>query len=223
MINSVGTVKAAIFDLDGTLLDSSEMWNELPEKYLRSLNITPKPDLAERIANLTMRRAAEVVKKEYDIPFSADEIVRQVTHAAERFYADEVRMKDGVLKLLTALRRRCIKMCIATRNDITLTAKALSRLRIDDFFTDIFGCNDFGGKDSPEVYLAAAESMFAAPEETIVFEDSLFAVKTAKAAGFITAAVKDISEKNQQELKETADFYAENIGEYAEPESLRII
>ena len=209
-------IKAAVFDLDGTLLDSSEMWENLPEIYLRTLNITPKPDLSRKLSELSLRESAELVRREYDIPFSAEEMVRQVTHLAEDFYKNEVRLKDGVPRLLTHLQRHCIKMCIATGNDVSLTASALSRLHIEDFFTDIFGCDDYGGKNSPEVYLAAAESLFASPSETVVFEDSLFAVKTAKAAGFTTAAVRDISEKKQDELRQTADYYAENIGDFTD-------
>lgn len=209
-------IKAAIFDLDGTLLDSSDMWNNLADSYLATLGIQPRDDLSEKIGKLTVFEAAKIIRDDYNIPYSAEEITRQVNRLAENFYYEEARLKSGVVSLLSQLQRRCIKMCIATRNDYQLTSAAISRLGISDYFEEIFVCDDYGGKESPEVYLAAAESMFASPAETIVFEDSLFAVETAKNAGFVTAAVMDISEPNQQKLKETADYYAETMAEYAD-------
>ena len=132
----------------------------------------------------------------------------------EKYYTEEVRLKDGASKLLAALYSHCVHMSIATAGNERLGMNALMRLGVSDFFEGAVSCSDYGSKISPDVFLAAADLIYAIPEETIVFEDSLFAVRTAKKAGFATAAVKDISEKEQDELKKTADFYSENIGDF---------
>ncbi len=209
-------IKYAIFDLDGTLLDSSQMWRTLGARYLEFMKKTPREGLAEEMSEMTMLEGARYLRRNYDIPFSAEEIMRHITRMIERYYTDEVRLKDGVPKLLAALRSHCVHMCIATASDERLGMKALTRLGVGDFFAGAVSCSNYGAKTSPDVFLAAADLIYALPEETMVFEDSLHAVKTAKSAGFATAAVKDIAESDQEGLKNAADFYAENLGEFAD-------
>ena len=207
-------IKFAIFDLDGTLLDSSEMWRTLGERYLKYIGKTPEVGLSEKLNKMTMLESARYLHREYNIPYSSEEILRHITRMTEKYYTEEVRLKDGASKLLAALHSHCVHMSIATAGNERLGMNALMRLGVSDFFEGAVSCSDYGSKISPDVFLAAADLIYAIPEETIVFEDSLFAVRTAKKAGFATAAVKDISEKEQDELKKTADFYSENIGDF---------
>ena len=216
-------VKYAIFDLDGTIFDSSEMWRKLGAQYLTMLGKNPASDLADKLGALSVPEGAELLRREYDISYSPEEIARHITRMTEKFYLEQVSLKDGAPKLLAALRAHCVRMSIATAGDANLAVSALDRLGLAEFFGGAVSCTDYGAKTSPEVFFAAAELIYAVPEETIVFEDSLHAVRTAKKAGFATAAVYDVSEKNQEELKKTADFYALSLGEFADnlPELLK--
>lgn len=208
-------IKFAIFDLDGTLLDSSEMWQTLGTRYLTELGKTPEDGLADKINELSLPEGARYLHEHYVLSYSPEEIVRHLTRMIERFYTNEVRLKDGAAKLLAALRARCVHMSVATAGDERLGESALARLGIGDFFAGAVSCSNYGSKNSPDVFLAAADLIYALPEETIVFEDSLFAVRTAQKAGFATAAVKDISESDQEGLKRASDFYAESLEELA--------
>lgn len=209
-------IKFAIFDLDGTLLDSSKMWQTLGTSYLSFLGKTPEEGLTEKLSEMTLMTSAQYLRQQYEIPYSPEEIVRHFNRMTEKYYVEEVHLKDGVPKLLAALRAHCVRMSIATAGDERLGMKALMRLGVDDFFAGAVSCSNYGSKTSPDVFLAAADLIYALPEETIVFENSLFAVRTAQKAGFTTAAVADVSEKDQAGLKRTADFYAENIGDFAD-------
>lgn len=209
-------IKYAIFDLDGTILDSSEMWKTLGAQYLTLLGKTPAPDLADKLGKMTIPEGAAYVHDEYDITYSPEEIVRHITRMTEKYYLEQVSLKDGAPKLLAALRAHCVRMSIATAGDANLALSALTRLGIAEFFAGAVSCSNYGAKTSPEVFFAAADLIYAVPEETMVFEDSLHAVRTAKKAGFATAAVYDVSEKNQEELKKTADFYALSLTELAD-------
>lgn len=209
-------VKFAIFDLDGTLLDSSEMWRTLGARYLTALGKTPEDGLTEEMKELSLPEGARYLHERYGLSYSPEEIVRHLTRMIEQFYVSEVRLKDDAAKLLAALRAHCVHMSVATAGDERLGMGALARLGVGDFFAGSVSCSNYGSKTSPDVFLAAADLIHALPEETIVFEDSLFAVKTAKRAGFVTAAVKDISEHNQTELKRVSDFYAEQLGDFAD-------
>lgn len=209
-------IRYAIFDLDGTLLDSSEMWQNLGNRYLNILGIEPRENLAESLCAMTMPESANYLREKYAIPYSVEEILRQFARMTEEYYKGQVGFRSGAPRLLAQLRARCVKMSIATAGDVTLGMTALNRLGVGNFFVGAVSCTEYGAKTSSEVFYAAAELIYAVPEETIVFEDSLHAVRSAKSAGFRTAAVRDISERNQDELKQTADFYAEVPGDFVD-------
>ena len=209
-------IKCAIFDLDGTLLDSSEMWRTLGTRYLGLIGAVPEDGLSERLLELSLPESARYLRENYKLPYSAEEILRQLTRMTEQFYREQVRFKDGASRLLAQLRMRCIRMSIATAGDAALGMAALTRLGVADFFSGAVSCTEYGAKTSPEVFLAAAELMYAVPEETVVFEDALHAVRTAKKAGVRTAAVCDSGESNQKDLEKLADFYAESLNVYAD-------
>ena len=209
-------IRYAIFDVDGTLLDSSPMWKHLGSRYIDSIGMQPADGLDETLRTLSLEEAAAYLKREYDIPFSAEEIVRRIARLTENFYKSEELARDGAHELLSVLAARNIKMAVATAGDRQLACAALERLGLMEYFSAAVSCSEYGPKSSPEIYLAAAEMIFAAPEETLVFEDSLHALLTAKNAGFVTAAVRDISEPRQSALKSEADYYRNSLREYAE-------
>ena len=206
-------IKFAIFDLDGTLLDSSEMWQTLGIRYLELVGVKPEEGLAAKLFEMSLPESALYLRETYKLPYSAEEIVRHFTRMTERFYREQVALKDGAPRLLAQLRNRCVKMSIATAGDAALGMAALTRLGVAEFFSGAVSCTEYGAKTSPEVFLAAAELMYAVPEETVVFEDSLHAVRSAKKAGFRTAAVYDIGESCPGELEKTADHYAGTLDE----------
>lgn len=201
-------IKAAIFDLDGTLLDSNSIWDGLARRYLLSLGKTPADDLSERIWELSVKDAVSLIKNEYELSFSESEIKEQITRLSGDFYKNEVMPKKGARGLLEKLSERNIEMKVLTSSDAELARAALERLGLLKFFVDIFGGAD---KSAPSAYLGISER----PSETLVFEDALYAVKSAKAAGFTVCAVYDATEKNSRELRKTADYYERNPEDYA--------
>lgn len=209
-------IKYALFDVDGTLLDSSPMWENLGSRYIRSIGLVPSERLDESLRKFSLDEAAGFLKKEYSVPYSAEEIVRQISRLTESYYLCEVLPRDGARELLSALRAKNVHMAIATAGDKKLAAAALERLGLWEYFYAAVSCSEYGPKTSPEVYLAASEMIFAVPNKTIVFEDSLHAVRAAKSAGFVTAAVMDISEPEQQALKAAADFYEVSLRGYSQ-------
>lgn len=208
-------IKAAIFDIDGTLLDTSSMWAGLGERYLQRLGIAPLEGLSDKLYRMSFDEGVSFLRREYALPYSESEITRQIRQITESFYKNEVMPKAGARELLEELGKRGVRMSIATAGDMELSRAALERLGLMVFFEGMASCKEHGGKHSPEVYCAAAELVGSAPENIIVFEDSLHAVETAKRAGFITAAVRDSGENEQQALSEAADFYCNSLSEYA--------
>lgn len=209
-------MRCAIFDLDGTLLDSSDMWRTLGRRYLGMVGVSPAEGLTEALYEMSLSDSARYLRETYSLPYSSEEIVRQFSRMTEQFYKEQVTFKEGAPRLLAHLRARCVRMSIATAGDAALGMAALTRLGVADFFAGAVSCTEYGAKTSPEVYYAAADLMCAVPQETVVFEDSLYAVRSANKGGFRTAAVFDIGEASQKELEKSADFYAETLDIFAD-------
>ena len=208
-------IKGAIFDLDGTILDSMFIWYTIGEDYLRSLGKEPKENLKETFKTFTLEQAAEYYRENYGVTLSVNEIVDGVNKMVERYYAETVKLKPGVEVFLEKLKAKGVKMCIATVTDKHLVEVALSRLCVRDCFSEIFTCASVGhSKEEPHIYREAQKHLGTSKKETVVFEDALYALKTAKLDGFITVGVYDIHEENQAELKTTADYYIEDYSKF---------
>ena len=202
-------IKFAIFDLDGTLLDSNGMWKTLGEKFLRSIGKIPAPDLSERLWDMSLKDAAKLLKAEYSLSFSEDEIIEKAVKMSEYFYLNEAKPKNGAREILERLKMLNVQIKLVTSSDENLAEKSLERLDLLKYFSGIYGKAD---KSKQSAYLNACNK----PYETVVFEDALYAVRTAKAAGFTVCAVYDFSERDQETLKQTADFYENELADYTE-------
>ena len=207
-------IRGAIFDVDGTLLDSMFIWDTIGETYLRSIGYQPKENLNETFKNMSLRQAARYYQTEYGVTQSIDEIMDGVNAMLERYYRFEVPLKPGAAELLERLRQSGVRLCIATATDRHLVEAALDRCGVLSCFGEIFTCNEVGhGKDEPDIFEAALRFLGTRREETLVFDDALYAVRTAKEAGFPVAAVYDSHEKNQEGLRALADFYIEDFSQ----------
>ena len=201
-------IKGAIFDLDGTLLDSMFIWDTIGEEYLRSLGKEPHEDLKETFMTLTLEEAAEYYREHYGVTLSVKEIVDGVNAMVEQTYRTKVTLKPGISEYLAWLKENGVRMCVATVTDRYLVEETLERLGVRHYFSEIFTCAEVGfGKDKPIIYQKALEHLGTEKSDTYVFEDLPFALNTAKTDGFPTVGVYDRHEAHQDELKELADYY----------------
>ncbi len=207
-------ISAAIFDIDGTLLDSSPVWDDLGERFLKSRGVVPKPGLAEILAEMTLPESSRYLLKNYPLTDTPEDVQRALVHIISEFYRSECPLKPGAAGLVSALHSRGVTMVLATAGDKELSCAALERLGLLQMFSGIVTCDEFGSKSRPEIFLAAAGAAGFPPEKCAVFEDSLTAVLTAKAAGFLTAAVRDVSEPQRVKLRHAADMYRSDLSGY---------
>ena len=202
-------IKGVIFDIDGVLLDSMIIWTDLGERYLKSIGKEPEEGLTEKLFSMSMEQGAEYLKDKYNIDESVPEILDDINNISKNFYYNEVEAKPGVKELLEDFSSRGIKMVAATSSPRGHVERALTRVGLLEFIDRIFTNGEVGvSKHEPDIYNLAAEHMGTAPSETLVFEDSLYALKTAKSAGYLTVGIYDArGEKDQAGLKENAELY----------------
>lgn len=210
-------IRSAIFDMDGVVLDSMAIWHDLGVRYLHALQLQPEQGLCETLFSMSMEQGAAYLKEHYPVPYSEDEIVSQLSDMVEKFYREEVQAKDGIRELLETLSNCEITMAAATSSPRGHIEAALRRLGLLDYFRRIYTTSEVGAsKHSPDIYRLCAAFLGTEKSETLVFEDSLYALKTAAEDGFATVGVCDLQgESNQQGLRESADYYLKNISDYS--------
>ncbi|MGN0708792.1 MAG: HAD family hydrolase [Anaerovoracaceae bacterium] len=206
-------IKACIFDIDGTLLDSMPIWRDLGARYLESLGITPEHGLSDILFPMTAGEGAAYLKEHYGLQAGTDDVLKGLSDITEDFYRNEVRAKKGAFDFVSGLYDRGIPMVLATVGDPVLGEAALRRLGMLGFFRKTFVCDDYGTtKREPLIYLKCAGYLGTEPGVTAVFEDVLQAVRTASQAGFITCAIEDAdSAGDREEIRKTADHYFEDF------------
>ena len=209
--------KGAIFDVDGTLLDSMPMWDSIAADYLRSKGKTPRDGLNDELIQLGGHEIPEYFQSEYGVSDSVEDIMSALNGMLEDFYSNTAPLKDGVLEVLKTLHFHGVKMCVATATDKWLVEPALKRCGILDYFGRIFTCGEEKtSKSSPEIYVRAAAFLGTAVSETLVFEDALYAIESAKKAGFPVAAVYDHSaEELQDKIKGICDYYYTSLNDFS--------
>ena len=212
---ALNSMTGAIFDLDGTLLDSMHIWSEIGLKFLKNEGVTPPPGASEEFVKLSLVQAAEFYIKNYAPEKTVLDIVKSINALVEDFYFNEVLLKKGVIEFLDFLKERNVKMCVATATDKYMVEKALERNGIRDYFSEIFTCTNVGaGKDSPVIYDKALEHLGTEKGTTFIFEDALYAIETANKADYKIVGIKDVSEPaDPEKVKELCTIY---INEYQE-------
>lgn len=202
------TIKCAIFDFDGTLFDSMFLWEHVGKLYLHSQGREPKASMQEDIRALSLYQSSCYFQREYELSVSVEEIMEEICGIIEHFYLYEVLPKPGVVDFLKKMQRKGISMCIATASERGLIEAALKRCKMETYFEKIFTCTEVGhGKDSPIIFRKAMEYFGTDRKHTVVFEDAMHAVWTARKDGFTTVAVLDKSEERQEEIRKLADYY----------------
>ena len=185
-------IEGVIFDLDGTLLDSTWVWSQIDTDFLKKRGFEVPKDYSTAIMAMGFEEVAKYTIKRFLLQETKEDVMAEWDAMARDAYAHDVKLKKGVKELLLWLKKQDIKMAVATSNSASLFEPCLKNLGIYDWFHSFTETGDVKrGKEFPDVYLKAAEKMRVNPGNCFVFEDILPAVLGAKKGGFQTVLVRE--------------------------------
>ena len=205
--------KYCIFDMDGTLVDSMGHWKHLEYEFLETKGVTEDiNEVLKEIQHMTIPAAMAYFIDRFGFEGTVDSLTDEFNALMAAHYASDVEVKPGVVTYLDKLHAQGVKMCIASATSVPLVTICLERLGLRKYFEFLLSCVDVNAsKDKPDVFMEAARRLGGTPAETAVFEDSLVASTTAKAAGFHVVGIYDkYSAHNWQAIKHLADELIED-------------
>ena len=205
-------ITGAIFDMDGTLVDSlgfwDILWKSLGEMYLGDKSFRPDSVTEKAVRTSTLYDASAIIHRNCGIGESEDALFKVVDEMLFQHYEKTVEMKKGAPEFLEYLHKEGVKMCVATATAPHLLKVLMDKFGLQKYFPKVFSCSEVGhGKERPEVFLAAHEWLGTDKEKTYVFEDSVVAVETAVKAGFRTVGIYDKYGFSQDKIKALSEFY----------------
>ena len=207
--------KAAMFDLDGTLVDSMWMWKQIDIEFLGRYGYECPDDLQKAIEGMSFSETAVYFKKRFEIPLSLDEIKDCWTQMAIDKYRYEVPFKPGAKEFLKFCKENNILTGIATSNGRNLVDAVVESLEMGEYLNVITtACEVSAGKPEPDIYLESAKRLSVEPSECLVFEDIPAGIIAGKRAGMTVIAVEDdFSKKMKDEKMSLADGFIDNYFE----------
>lgn len=186
----------SIFDVDGTILDSMEVWNTLASQYVQSLGMVPEKNLDEIVSDMSLEQSATYLKNHYKINKQEERIISEVLNFISDFYEYEVNLMPGFKEFISHYDSINV---IGTSCDEELVKIALNRLAVLNYFEDIITCSKVNkSKNDPDFYLACAQVLKQRPEDIMVFEDADYCIDVARKVGFKVIKIKDWRDLNEK-------------------------
>lgn len=210
-------INAIIFDLDGTLLDSSGIWGEIDKDFFHKRNMAIPKTYTDEIAHIGLNEAAVLTANKYCVGEDPEDILNEWRDGSKKYYEEIIQLKPNVKDMLDLLKKNNIKMAVATANKRFLYEPCLKRLGIYDYFIEIADVDKVNaGKNSVKLYNYVADKLNEKPENIAVFEDIHIGLKTAYENGYFSIAVYDVHSKDDDLKRKYSHIYINDFKEIIE-------
>ena len=207
-------ITGAIFDFDGTVFDSMHIWKGVKFQFFDRIGLVLSEEEKKEFQGLFLLDAIDLAKKRYDLGFSDKELFNEFFTLIREKYLADTKPKNDIIEFLEKLKANGVKMGIATATGEFALEAVLEKFNMRHYFSEIYSTYTVGAsKTEPKVYDVVLEKLGTEKQSTWVFEDALYAAKTAKKAGYNVVGIYDKSEPGQEELKKLVDIYIHNYSE----------
>ena len=209
------TISGAIFDLDGTLIDSMGIYDEVGGACLEWLGLNENSELKKLFFTKTTIELSHVFREKYGINKTESEIVDGINDVLFDLYANKIKKKEGILEFLELLKSKNVKMALLTASDRKVVFPCLKRNGLLEYFYEFVFCSEYNtSKHEGDIFLFTMNLLGSRKEETIVFEDALYAIRSARKIGLKTCGIEDEwCSKDKNKIVEYSDFYGKNWAE----------
>lgn len=206
---------AAIFDLDGTIIDSMGMWKDISIESMQNRNVIINDDIIKKLEVMTFNESAEYLVNLYQLNELPQALISDWNEMAYKYYSNHFKLKSGVLQYLNYLKDNKVKLAIATSCMRDLCMAVLENNNVIHFFDEIVLSTEIGSnKSKPDIYLHTAKKLDVPPKECMVYEDILIAIKSARLAGMtVTAVYDEYAAHEMAEIKKNAHFFINSFDE----------
>ena len=207
-------ITGAIFDFDGTVFDSMHIWKGVKFQFFDRIGLVLNEEQREEFKKLFLLDAIELAKTRFDLKMTDKELFDEFFTLIKEKYLADTKPKNDIIEFLEKLKAKGVKMGIATATGEPALIAVLEKFNMLHYFEEIYSTYTVGAsKTEPKVYDVVLNELGTEKETTWIFEDALYAAKTAKKAGYNVVGIYDKSEPEQEELKNLVDIYIHNYSE----------
>jgi len=191
------TLRAVVFDLDGILANTEDLYEQAGETVLGRRGKTYDADLREQIMGRPVVDALQIMIDSHSLPDTVGDLMCECTEVLQQLIATSLAPMPGALSLIDDLQAANIPIAVATSATPEYADNVLTRLNLKQRFHFILTAADIHrGKPDPEIYLLAASRLGIPPSQMLVLEDSANGCRAAVAAGAVTIAVPNRHTRN---------------------------
>lgn len=208
-------MKYALFDCDGTLLDSMPMWINLATDVLASYGVDLPREAERETASMSHEDAAKFYADTFLGGKGAEDLAKTFTATLEQNYSEKLALKPHVREVLDTLHAKKVPMAVASSTDAYLLEMCLKRLGLRDYFLFVQTVDNSGfSKNSDEYFKLAVEQLGCKASDILFFDDALYALERAKKNGLMTVAVQDDTQMDHDaEIHAVGDYYINDFSE----------
>lgn len=190
-------MKLIIFDLDGTLVDSMGYWRNLSNNFLKDLGLTIKREDEDYMTTLNLKLSTSFLIEHFKLKISYESLYNTFKEQIVDFYSNKVQLKDGAIDILEYFKYKSYKVVIGTSTNKEFAKIPVEKYDLKKYIENIYTVeSQTYAKNDPNFFKSICQENNILPENSILVDDSIIALRNAKKAGLVTVGIYDENSKD---------------------------